>query len=108
MSPNTATAVMDVVPERFAYRDEGCELFPSCLSCPLPRCKYDDPGWYQREQRRERDSRVMEALGRGGMSVSEAASRFALSQRTIFRIMKRADREGPTGPALGQHARAAA
>jgi len=23
--------------------DDGCEYSPSCLLCPLPVCKYDDP-----------------------------------------------------------------
>ena len=23
--------------------DDGCEYSPSCLQCPLPVCKYDDP-----------------------------------------------------------------
>jgi hypothetical protein len=23
------------------YKDEGCELQPSCLACALPRCQYD-------------------------------------------------------------------
>jgi hypothetical protein len=22
-------------------RDEGCELHPACLTCPLPKCKHD-------------------------------------------------------------------
>jgi hypothetical protein len=25
------------------YEDTGCEVFDSCLTCPLPRCKYDEP-----------------------------------------------------------------
>lgn len=23
------------------FRDAGCEIAPSCLACPLPRCRYD-------------------------------------------------------------------
>jgi hypothetical protein len=23
------------------WKDEGCEVAPACLSCPLPQCKYD-------------------------------------------------------------------
>ena len=107
MSTNSAAAVMDVIPERFSYRDEGCDLFESCLRCPLPQCKYDDPGWLRREQRKARDSRVMEALWRDRISVSEAAVRFALSQRTIFRILKRAAQDGPGSLGVEHHARAA-
>jgi hypothetical protein len=25
------------------YQDNGCSVAPSCLRCPLPRCKYDRP-----------------------------------------------------------------
>ncbi|MCE2463111.1 MAG: helix-turn-helix domain-containing protein [Dehalococcoidia bacterium] len=35
----------------------------------------------------------MAALREGGLSVSEAAARFELSQRTIFRILKRSGDE---------------
>ena len=82
--------LVDVVLERYPYRDEGCEVSPSCLKCPLPQCKYDDPGWIQRQKRKERDSQVVSSLLEDGLSVPEAAARFALSQRTIFRILGRA------------------
>ena len=26
------------------YRDEGCRLFPACLSCPRPKCLEDEDG----------------------------------------------------------------
>ncbi|MCE2404926.1 MAG: helix-turn-helix domain-containing protein [Dehalococcoidia bacterium] len=107
MSTSSAAAVMDVVPERFPYRDEGCELSQSCLRCPLPQCKYDDPGWLQREKRKARDSRIVEALWHDGISVSEASARFALSPRTIFRIVKRATQDRPRLSGLEDHARAA-
>lgn len=25
----------------YVYYDDGCNLFVSCLDCPLPRCQYD-------------------------------------------------------------------
>ena len=30
------------------YQDDGCEVSTSCLSCPLPECKHDNPGAYYR------------------------------------------------------------
>ena len=33
----------DALPEHITYQDTGCELAPSCLTCPLERCQYDDP-----------------------------------------------------------------
>ena len=89
MNQLIATASLELLPERYPYRDEGCEVSPSCLKCPLPQCKYDEPGWLQRQKRNERDSEVVAALLQGELSVKEAASRFALSQRTIFRILRR-------------------
>ena len=80
----------DVVPERYPYRDEGCEVSTSCLRCPLPQCKYDDPAWFQRQKHNERDKEVVTALREYGLSVAEVAAHFALSQRTIFRILRRA------------------
>ena len=85
--------LIDVIPERYPYRDEGCEVSPSCLRCPLPQCKYDDPGWYQRQKRTGRDLEIVMALREQGLSVSEAAARFDVSQRTIFRILSRMSRE---------------
>jgi Mor family transcriptional regulator len=50
-------------------------------------CKYDDPGWMQRERRRRRDCQVLEAHQRGGLSVPQLMERFRVSERTIFRIL---------------------
>ena len=33
----------EALPENAEYRDTGCELAPSCLSCPFVRCRYDYP-----------------------------------------------------------------
>ena len=93
MLRQAAVASVDMLPERFPYRDDGCEIYPSCLSCPLPQCKYDDPGWLQREKRRERDQNIIEAVKRDGVSISEVAAQFSISQRTIFRIMRRSSEE---------------
>ena len=85
----TLTPTADALPERYPYRDEGCEVSPSCLRCPLAQCKYDDPDWFQRQKRDERDREIVSALRQDGLSVTQAASRFALSQRTVFRILRR-------------------
>ena len=49
----------NTLPENACYRDDGCDVSPSCFSCRLPMCKFDDPGWFQRENRRERDIRIV-------------------------------------------------
>jgi len=32
----------DLLPEHTEYRDDGCRVHPSCLSCPLPACVYEE------------------------------------------------------------------
>ena len=92
-----AAIVIDAVPESYPYRDDGCEIAPSCLRCPLPQCKYDDPGWLRRQQRDQRDREVLTEILERRLSVAQVSARFALSQRTVFRILKRADQNGVVG-----------
>ena len=81
--------VLDSVPEYYHYEDTGCEVSPSCLSCPLPQCKYDDPVWFQKHRRIARDLKVWSTMGAEGLTVEEAAERFSVTVRTVFRIMRR-------------------
>jgi hypothetical protein len=60
----------------------------SCLECPLSVCKYDDPAWLQRENRRMRDDRIFE-LRKRGVSVTELSRQFEVSTRTVHRIIQR-------------------
>jgi hypothetical protein len=85
---------VDMLPERLSYNDDGCEVSPRCLECPLPQCKYDDPGWYQEELRRKRDDGVLEAYWRG-LNAGEVAEQFGVSARTVHRILSRS-RDGAT------------
>ncbi len=92
----TMTAVLkgkneatDTIPEFYNYEDTGCEVSAACLECPLPRCKFDDPAWYQRNRRLARDFRVMCTIQQECLSMEEAAERFSVTVRTIFRILQR-------------------
>ena len=78
--------IVDALPEFFPYRDDGCEVSPSCLRCPLPQCRYDDPLAYQRDLRRERDDAVLQVRLQG-VTIAELARRFDLSVRTVHRIL---------------------
>ena len=88
-NPPTASPVLDAVPEYFHYEDTGCEVSSSCLNCPLPQCKYDDPGWFQRNRRIARDMKVWTTMRSESLTVDEAAERFSVTVRTVFRIMRR-------------------
>ena len=84
------TLLLDILPELYPYRDDGCEIAPHCLNCPLPRCKFDEPGWYQREMRDQRDQRIFQVRRIEGLTVPELSRRFGVSQRTVFRALRQA------------------
>ena len=82
------TNSLDLPPELCRYRDEGCELAQSCLSCPFPRCIYEQPGGKHRWLKRARDKEIMRLFRSRGKSVKELAQIFGVSQRTIQRAIK--------------------
>ena len=88
------TAVADAVPEFVHYEDTGCEVSPSCLKCPLPQCRYDDPAWYQQYKRLTKDFRVWNIIRSEDLTAEQAAERFSVTVRTIFRIMQRCREAG--------------
>ena len=69
--------------------DLGCEAAPKCLECPLPQCKHDDPAAYQRCQRQRMDAARIATMDRENLTVAEAAERFNITIRTVFRIRAR-------------------
>lgn len=83
----------DALPEHFEYRDEGCDLFSSCLTCPLPRCRYDEPGGARTMMNRVRDDEIRRLRFDAGVPVDEISVRFRVSRRTVFRVLKAG---GPT------------
>ena len=95
--------IVDALPEFFPYRDEGCEVAPSCLRCPLSQCKYDDPLAYHRSVRTERDRSILKMIQQEGVppgGIAELARRFDLSIRTVHRILARGRAE-PRAPVEG-------
>jgi hypothetical protein len=77
----------DALPEYSDYTDTGCDLYPSCLRCPLPRCRYDDPGGASAVLRGGRDAAIVRLADRDGVPVDRLAEMFGLSRRTIFRVL---------------------
>lgn len=88
MTMTFKTVRSDTLPENTRYADDGCEVAISCLQCPLSMCKYDDPGWLRREDRRRRDDEIFR-LRKLGISVPELARQFKVSSRTVHRIVQR-------------------
>ncbi|MBI4305573.1 MAG: hypothetical protein HY678_04565 [Chloroflexi bacterium] len=78
----------DTLPENSVYRDDGCDVSPTCLNCPLPVCKYDDPEFLRRTTRNARDEAILDARRREQLSVVSLAERFGVSTRTVHRILQ--------------------
>lgn len=85
--------VTDQLPDYFEYRDQGCDLSPSCLKCPLPKCRYDKQEGGRRVSKRLRDLEIFRQRTASGRSISELATEFDLSKRTIQRIIRRLSNE---------------
>jgi hypothetical protein len=84
-----ARARRDALPEHTHYTDTGCDLHESCLTCPLVRCRYDEPGGARRVFSEDRD-RAIAGMQRQGVPVDALAHRFGVSRRTVFRALARA------------------
>jgi len=76
----------DSLPEKTGYHDDGCEIHPHCLTCPLPRCRYDEPGGLKGMLNGLRDREIV-ALKSRGVAVEEIANTFGVSRRTVFRVL---------------------
>lgn len=73
----------------YYYEDIGCEVAATCFDCPLSRCKFDDMAWYQKYRRMAQDLRMAAIIHDQGLSIAEAAARFAITPRTVFRVLNR-------------------
>jgi len=78
---------LNLLPDEINWRDEGCEVFQACLSCPLPRCVEEEPRGQQRLRLAARNKRMVE-LRRSGKSVTDIAGLFGVSQRTVQRALR--------------------
>ena len=67
------------------YRDTGCDIAPACLSCPLPRCRYDMPPGRKVE---ERNAQVA-ARRNDGAKMKQIAAEFNISPRTVSRVLQK-------------------
>ena len=78
----------DALPEHAHFQDLGCELAPSCLRCPLVRCRYDEPGGARKILRDPRDEAIRIRRAEGA-EIDALASEFGLSRRSVFRVLAR-------------------
>jgi hypothetical protein len=80
----------EALPEHADYRDTGCELSPSCLRCPLPRCKYDDTATSRQVATAARDREIALLRRKYRAPVYMLMQTYGLSRRSIFRIVREA------------------
>ena len=71
------------------YQDTGCEVAGACLQCPLSRCKFDDMEWFIKYRRMAHDLRMAAVIHGEGLSIAQAAQRFSITPRTVFRVLRR-------------------
>jgi AraC-like DNA-binding protein len=76
-----------IPPEYSNWKDGGCELFPSCLNCPLPHCVEEKPRGKQKLRLEARDNLIAHLRSRG-KETAEIARLYRISQRTVQRILK--------------------
>ncbi len=77
----------DSLPEQTRYRDDGCDIHEQCLTCPLPRCRYEEPGGLRGMINSYRDRQIA-LLRDNGVPIPDIAEWFGLSHRSIFRILE--------------------
>lgn len=88
MEKNFEEEMHDLPPERCEYRDEGCELAVSCLSCPFQRCVYDEPGGKHRLLKGLRDREIVNLFHSANKNTRELAQMFRVSTRTVQRALR--------------------
>ena len=83
----------DSLPENTRYRDDGCDISESCFTCPLPRCRYEEPGGLRALLNEQRDRQIIQ-LRLKGVPVDALADHFGVSRRTVFRVIGSARTNG--------------
>ncbi len=77
----------DMLPDYADYRDTGCEFSPSCLKCPLRRCKEDlEPPGPASVHARDREIALLRQRHR--VPIDMLAGTYGLTRRSIFRILR--------------------
>ena len=74
------------------FKEDGCELHPSCLNCPLPSCPANEPYGMRRALAMTRAKKAL-IMHLRGKSNKEIACALGASLRTVHRWMKIAQAE---------------
>lgn len=74
----------DALPEDSTYYDNGCDVYPSCLTCPLITCRYDYPQGLKTIRDQAHVDRAVELRGLG-YEDKEIANLMQCSVRAVYR-----------------------
>lgn len=81
-----------VDPQTGSPADTGCQVSPSCLRCPLPQCKYDDPAGWKAWRRNQYSTRIVAACNNIPAAKAKAVDLLAraegISPRQVYRLLK--------------------
>jgi hypothetical protein len=81
---------IDALPEHTDYMDEGCDLSPSCLRCPLTRCKYDRSGGAHALDVEQRDREIVLLRTKYNAPLDLLAATYGISRRSLYRVLRQA------------------
>ena len=70
----------------YKFPDTGCSFHTSCLDCPLPYCRHDDPNQEVAAKTFERFEKI-QTLQEQGLTTRQTADRVGCSERTVQRVM---------------------
>jgi DNA-binding transcriptional ArsR family regulator len=87
------TREFDIIPDDVNWKDTGCEIYSSCLNCPLDKCMEEEPRGRQRLRMLARSKRMAE-LRDQGKSICEIARGFQVSPRTVQRALAKVRETG--------------
>ena len=76
----------DRVPELTHYRDEGCRFWHACLTCPFPRCVFEEPGGPKRAVNARRNDEIRRLFAEGEPAQAIAV-RFGIARRSVYRAI---------------------
>lgn len=75
----------------WGYTDDGCDVHPRCLECPLIICKHDDLRAYI-AWKKAKKNKEMEVVIDQETTAVRAAEILGVTERTVFRIKARRQR----------------
>lgn len=80
---------LGLLPEEVDWKDTGCDVSPSCLACPLHRCRYEMPA--KVAGMLARLPQILE-LQEQGLTQREIGERLGVSRRGVQRSLSAARR----------------